>query len=123
MSPSDRDKGVPADRLGIIYPWMGCDYTCAAGEGHAYSGCPVVAPRNGKGPPAADAFPSFGDVLAHYLPNKTGDVVLNQTVQTKHFNYRGGDNLTHQVWFDDHETLAVMAMLSRFARSNVANLD
>ena len=20
---------------------------------------------------------------------------------------RGGDNLTHQVWFDDHETLAV----------------
>ena len=106
MPPPDRDKGVPADRLGIIYPWMGCDYTCAAGaeQGHAYDGCPVVARK----PPAKDhVVTSFGDVLAHYLPNKTGDVVLNQTVQTKHFNYRDGDNLTHQVWFDDHETLAV----------------
>ena len=73
--------GVPADRLGLVFPWMGCAYTCAvASENDAYNGCPVIIPRDDNGLPAASAYPSFGDVQAHYRTNMTSAVVWNQSV-------------------------------------------
>ena len=93
-----KNKGVPAERLGIIFPWMGCAYKCLS-AGSSYGGCSTV-----EGKPLA--YPSFGDVVAHYIPNQTSPVFLNETVQSQVLNYKDGHGARMQVWFDDPATLA-----------------
>ena len=94
-------KGIPASRMGIIFPWMGCAYRCSSSTtGSSYGGCSAVESK-------LVGYPSFGDVIAHYLPNKTSDVFHNTSVQSKYLNYRGEDGKAMQVWYDDPETLAV----------------
>ena len=91
---------------------MGCAYTCASDSASEliapYGGCGRITPRSDHGLPSASAYPSFGDIQAHYLPNITGAVVLNHSTQTHYFNYKAAEsNLTHQVWFDSAKTLAI----------------
>jgi hypothetical protein len=86
-------KGVPVNRLGIVFPWFGCIYPCSLEPGSDYGGCPAVTKMSG--------YPTFGDVLAHFLPNMTSaHIAWNKTVQAKYFNYRTASNATNQVWFD-----------------------
>ena len=93
--------GVPTNRLGIVFPWYGCSYKCTPGAvGDAYGGCPVVGPEFALAPRYAS--------MARWRENATGPVVMNQTLATKYFNYKGGDGQgTEQVWYDDAQTLAV----------------
>jgi hypothetical protein len=39
-----------------------------------------VIPRDDHGLPAASAYPSFGDMQAHYRANMTSEVTWNQSV-------------------------------------------
>lgn len=97
--------------LAQVFPWMGCAYACASDSASEaatpYAGCGRIIPRSDHGLPSALAYPSFGDIQAHYLPNITSAVILNHSTQTQYFNYKAfGSNVTHQVWFDSPKTLA-----------------
>ena len=101
--------GVPADKLGILFGWFGCDFECtnnATDPDGAYAGCPVVE--------KAFRSPTYGSIVRDLLPNATnGGVRLNATLQSKFFNFRGEGDELRQVWYDDPETLGAKYALAK----------
>ena len=93
--------GVPADRLGIVFPWYGCSFKCspqgaAATDGN-FHGCPATT-KFMEAPRVAS--------MPAWHANATSAVYLNQSLMTKYFNFRDADDETSQVWYDDASTLA-----------------
>lgn len=56
-----------------------------------------------------------GEIMTYLLPNMTeGSVVVyNRTVQSKYFNWEAADGSTHQVWYDDPDTLLAKYSLAK----------
>ena len=53
--------------------------------------------------------------MAYLLPNLTrgSSVVYNRSVESKYFNWQADDGTTHQVWYDDHDTLLTKFSLAK----------
>ena len=119
-----------------MYSWGGCDYECIPNSGSGYHGCGAVQENKGRVPgryfpwpsggpdrggrpggQGADAYPWYGEIMTDLLPNitKGAGVVYNKTVQSKYFNWQHTDGSTHQVWYDDPDTLRVKYRLAKQA--------
>jgi hypothetical protein len=114
--------GVSPDKLGVIFPWFGCDFVCTDDSscekvvakpkserilpGFSNSG---NSPHGGDGcGVGVDAGPGIAEVVMGLLPNKTGPVKLAPApVYTKNVEWKNGTGGLHQTWFDDDETLEV----------------
>ena len=97
--------GIPRDKLIVIFPWYGYDYTC------------VKLNTNGECELAYDEWRDIqcSDAVGHQLgysniypdmveSSLTGRV-WNNTLKTPMFNYKDANGTTHQVWYDDPESL------------------
>ena len=91
-----KQYGVPADKLAILPGWFGCDFECLGGD-HGSKSCDKAKLVGG---------PGFGQTL-DVLANATSAVVLNSTLQTKMFTWKNATGFTHELHFDDPETLKV----------------
>lgn len=98
--------GIPKERLGIIFPWFGCDFVC-----NSTNSCVGVManPRPERIVPPVDpgdteqgcghgldAGPGIGQVM-QLLPNATGPPVIAAGVYTKHFAWRNATGGLHEV--------------------------
>ena len=110
------------ERLGIIFPWFGCDFSCRDANCAAVipsaSGDHPILPEDYK---AADGYawnlkdggcgasqysgPGYAQVL-ELSANATAPPLLDKQSMTKHMLWRNGSGDMHDVWFDDPETLA-----------------
>ena len=91
-----QEYGVPPEKLAILAGWFGCDFECLGGD-HGSQACDKVQ---------LVGEPGFGQTL-DLLANKTGEVTLNTSLQTKMFVWTNASGFTHQLWYDDAETLKV----------------
>jgi len=62
-------------------------------------------------------FATVGEIMSFLRPNMTAgsSIVYNTTVQSKYFNWYAADGSTHQVWYDDPDTLRVKYSLAKRA--------
>ena len=117
---------VPGHRLGVVFPWYGCEFSCenddSSGTYSDYNGCPVAT--------LVPLSPTLDEVIDQWLPNASGPVIFNYTTVTKYLNAANlasnfsniGDKSDisrdakatkkllseqHQVWWDDAETLSI----------------
>ena len=115
--------GVPPEKLGIVFPWFGCDFVCDPAGGDSCKNV-VAKPQserilpgdsnNGNTPHGGDgcgvgvdAGPGIGEVY-QLLPNATQPVQLSVVPDfTKHFTWKNGSGGLHEVWYDDAQTMAV----------------
>ena len=88
---------VPLDKLGVAFPWYGCQFNCTImDENGPYLGC-VQAELLGTQP-------TFDQVIDKWLPAATSDVVYNDTAVAMLVNSQI-DGYPQQVWYDDDTTL------------------
>jgi di-N-acetylchitobiase len=99
--------GIPRDKLIVIFPWYGYDYTCV--KLNANGEC-EIAYDEWRGIQCSDAvgrqlgyFNVYPDMVAKSLTGR----VWNNTLKTAMFNYKDANGTYHQVWCDDPESLKI----------------
>lgn len=109
------EYGVAPDKLGMVFPWFGCDFVCDPSSGSSCSS--VVAhpaserilpgdsnldnsPHGGDGcGVGVDAGPGIGEVM-QLLANATEPIQLSPPPSfTKYFRWKNSTGGLHQVWY------------------------
>merc|ERR1712176_1501016 len=104
--------------MGVLgLPWYGYDYPCENTSDPHVEYCPIKAVpfRNVSCSDAAGTEKSYA-LLRKHLASKSATTGRrwDPTLKSPYFNYRSTtDNLIHQVWYDDPESLSLKYRLAK----------
>ena len=120
------EQGVPMERVGIIFPWFGCDFACKDPQCAAvindtpFGGPFPLLPEDGTnqtdpngawarndGSCGAGEYsgPGYAEVL-ELMPRATGPPMLDNISMTRHVIWKNASGDSHDLWYDDPQTLA-----------------
>eukprot|EP00118_Oscarella_pearsei_P015946 m.148468 g.148468 ORF g.148468 m.148468 type:complete len:357 (+) comp38498_c1_seq15:57-1127(+) len=98
--------GIVSDKLVLGQPWYGYDYKCLYLDDIDLCSLPNIPFRGAPCSDAAGREVDYG-LVKQMLKNSTSGRVWNDTLKAPYFNYKALDGSTHQVWYDDPESLTL----------------
>ena len=129
--------GVPMGRVGIFFPWFGCDFACkdshcaAVVNDATFHGAFPRLPEDGTNQSDPNgawsrndgscgtgeymcSSPGYAEVL-ELMPRAMSPPVLDNVSMTKHVILKNSSGDYHDLWFDDPQTLAAKYQAAKSA--------
>jgi di-N-acetylchitobiase len=100
--------GIKPYNLILGLPWYGYDYPCLKLYQHDLP-C-EIPPYTFRGVNCSDGIGkqlAYADIVDNYLPHNVGGVSYNQTAECPFFTYVKDGSTSHQIWFDNPDSLSV----------------